>query len=76
MLQELSAPQVLEGFDDKGEPKLRAAKRPITLRHLLTHTAGFTYDFFNANTARYEKYGWARQSYVGSNPESRHRAPA
>ena len=50
MLPELSAPQVLEGFDDKGEPKLRAAKRPITLRHLLTHTAGFTYDFFNADT--------------------------
>jgi methyl acetate hydrolase len=40
VLPELSAPQVLEGFDDAGVPRLRPAKRPITLRHLLTHTAG------------------------------------
>jgi CubicO group peptidase (beta-lactamase class C family) len=36
LLPELAAPQVLEGFNDKGEPKLRPAKRPITLRMLLT----------------------------------------
>ena len=57
LLPDLAAPQVLEGFDDKGEPRLRPAKRAITLRHLLTHTAGFTYDIWNANTARYVKYG-------------------
>jgi CubicO group peptidase (beta-lactamase class C family) len=34
---------------------LRPAKRPITLRHLLTHTAGFTYEFWDANTQRYVK---------------------
>jgi CubicO group peptidase (beta-lactamase class C family) len=49
----LARPQVLDGFDGAGQPRLRAAKRPITLRHLLTHTAGFTYDWSNANTARY-----------------------
>jgi methyl acetate hydrolase len=49
----LNRPQVLEGFDAAGQPKLRPAKRPITLRHLLTHTAGFTYDWSNPNTARY-----------------------
>ena len=27
-------------------PKLRPAKRPITIRDLLRHTAGFTYGFF------------------------------
>ena len=55
LLPQLAAPQVLEGFNDKGEPKLRPAKRPITLRQLLTHTAGFTYDFWDADTARYVK---------------------
>src|ERR1700730_9837199 len=41
VLPELAAPHVLDGFDDAGAPRLRPAKRPITLRHLLTHTAGF-----------------------------------
>ena len=49
----LNAPQVLDGFDAAGKPKLRPAKRPITLKHLLTHTAGFTYDWSNRNTQRY-----------------------
>jgi CubicO group peptidase (beta-lactamase class C family) len=40
VLPELAAPQVLEGFDSAGEPRLRPARRPITLRYLLTHTAG------------------------------------
>jgi len=51
----LSAPQVLDGFDGSGVPILRPAKRPITLRHLLTHTAGFSYEQWDANTARYVK---------------------
>ena len=51
----LASPQVLEGFDASGTPKLRPAKRPITLRHLLTHTAGFTYDIWSPETVRYVK---------------------
>jgi methyl acetate hydrolase len=51
----LGSPQVLEGFDAAGAPRLRPAKRPITLRHLLTHTAGFSYDIWDANTGRYTK---------------------
>ena len=39
--------QVLEGFDDNGDPVLRAPKSDITTKQLLLHTAGFGYDFFN-----------------------------
>jgi methyl acetate hydrolase len=55
ILPELSAPQVLEGFDDGGKPRLRPAKQPITLRHLLTHTAGFAYPVWDEELARYIK---------------------
>jgi CubicO group peptidase (beta-lactamase class C family) len=58
VLPDLAAPQVLEGFDAKGEPKLRPAKKPITLRHLMTHTAGFAYDMWNGDLVQYlEKTG-------------------
>jgi CubicO group peptidase (beta-lactamase class C family) len=58
LLPDLASPQVLEGFDAKGEPKLRAAKKPITLRQLMTHTAGFCYELWNGDKAAYlEKTG-------------------
>src|ERR1700760_2255952 len=58
LLPDLAAPQVLEGFDAKGEPKLRPAKGTITLRHLMTHTAGYSYELWNADKATYlEKTG-------------------
>lgn len=38
-------PRVLvEDGEDAASVKTRAAKRPITLRHLLTHSSGITYD--------------------------------
>jgi methyl acetate hydrolase len=58
LLPDLASPQVLEGFDAKGEPKLRAARKPITLRQLMTHTAGFCYELWNGDKAAYlEKTG-------------------
>jgi CubicO group peptidase (beta-lactamase class C family) len=58
LLPDLASPQVLEGFDAKGEPKLRPAKGAITLRHLMTHTAGFCYELWNSDKATYlEKTG-------------------
>ena len=58
VLPDLAAPQVFEGFDSNGEPNLRPAKCEITLRHLMTHTAGFAYDLWNGDMVRYlEKTG-------------------
>lgn len=44
--------QVIEGFDDAGEPRLRPPASDVTTRQLLTHSAGFGYDFFNAHYNR------------------------
>jgi CubicO group peptidase (beta-lactamase class C family) len=54
VVPQLAAAKVLEGFDDAGQPRLRAPKRPITLRHLLTHTAGFAYEIWEPAVARYQ----------------------
>src|SRR5689334_17387044 len=53
VLPELDKVQVLEGYAPDGAPRLRPARRSITLRHLLTHTAGFVYDIWNPDMARY-----------------------
>ena len=53
IVQELAKPQVLDGFDASGKPILRPARAKITLRSLLTHTAGFVYPWWNASSNRY-----------------------
>ena len=53
VLPQLSRVHVLEGFTADGTPRLRAPKRAITLRHLLTHTAGYAYDMWNADIGRF-----------------------
>jgi len=56
LMPELASPKVLEGFDASGAPKLRPARRPITLRHLLTHTSGLTYSNWSDKLPQYEKF--------------------
>lgn len=51
----LAGRQVLDGFDAAGKPILRPAQGTITLRKLLTHTAGFVYDTWNENMNRYAR---------------------
>jgi len=41
-IPEFANPRVYAGLDDAGQPKWDAVKRKITLRDVLTHTAGFT----------------------------------
>jgi CubicO group peptidase (beta-lactamase class C family) len=65
----LGSPQVLDGFDARGIPQLRAPHRPISLRHLLTHTSGLSYRLWDAKAARYGK------SLDLLAPEERSRAP-
>ena len=45
--------QVLEGFAQT-EPILRPPSQPITLRNLLTHTSGFTYEVRNSELATWK----------------------
>ena len=46
---------MLEGFDDDGTPRTRPPRRAITLRHLLTHTAGFSYEIWSDAIVRYQE---------------------
>ncbi|HST76461.1 MAG TPA: serine hydrolase domain-containing protein [Acetobacteraceae bacterium] len=56
ILPELANRPVLEGWDAEGKPRLRPAKGAITLRQLLTHTAGLCYEIWNADIARYQEH--------------------
>jgi CubicO group peptidase (beta-lactamase class C family) len=52
---DLASVEVLEGFDAAGKPRTRKPKRAITLRHLLTHTAGFSYEIWSNDIQRYQQ---------------------
>jgi len=54
-LPALGSAQVLDGFDAKGQPITRPPKRSISLRHLLTHTAGFGYEYWSDAIQKFRK---------------------
>ncbi len=55
VLPNLAGAGVLEGFDGDGQPVVRPARGQISLRHLLTHTAGFGYQFWSEPLLRYHR---------------------
>ncbi|WP_293374563.1 serine hydrolase [Nevskia sp.] len=52
VLPELASVQVRSGWDANGAAILRPPKGDVTLRNLLTHTSGFAYEIYNADTDR------------------------
>ena len=50
----LAEPLVLKGFDERGEPMLRRARRPVTLRHLLTHSSGLGHEIWSGDLVRHK----------------------
>ena len=50
---EIDEIEVLDGFDDDGQPRTRAPKRAITVNDLMLHTSGFCYEFFSADDLAY-----------------------
>ncbi len=55
VLPKLAEAGVLEGFDGDGQPVVRPARGQISLRHLLTHTAGFGYPYWSEPLLRYHR---------------------
>ncbi|UYN96265.1 MAG: beta-lactamase family protein [Enhydrobacter sp.] len=55
IVPELGRKGVLTGFDASGNAITRPPKRPVTLRHLLTHTSGLGYDTWNADIMEYRQ---------------------
>ena len=53
VLPQLANLEVLEGFGADGKPKLRPARTPVTLKHLLTHTSGICYDIWDGDMFRF-----------------------
>jgi methyl acetate hydrolase len=51
----LARVRVLTGFDASGTPQLRPPRRAMTLKHLLTHTAGFSQEHFSADIQQYQE---------------------
>ena len=59
--------EVLDGFDEEGQPLTRKPRSLPTLRQLLTHTSGFVYEIWNENDARWREVTGAPGLFLGKN---------
>ena len=66
-LPEFGAMRVYAGADEQGGLKIEPAKRPITIRHLLTHTAGLGYGPLFDSTSPLGKL-WSSLNVTGPEP--------
>lgn len=55
-IPELKSFNVLTGFEDNGKPIEKKHTNALTLRHLLTHTSGLTYDATHPKALAWLKY--------------------
>ncbi|XXG97778.1 Heat shock transcription factor [Hypoxylon texense] len=55
--------KILTGFTDDGIPTFRKRKTPVTLRHLLTHSAGAAYPFLDESLDKF--FHWKNLSSEG-----------
>jgi len=56
LVPELKDIEIITAYDDSGKPTLVKAKNKITLRLLLTHSAGMAYDLFSPPMTKWRKY--------------------
>ncbi|KAK8014205.1 hypothetical protein PG990_007501 [Apiospora arundinis] len=55
LLPALARQPILDGFKEDGTPITKERTGPITLRHLLTHSVGGSYEFSNADISQWKK---------------------
>ena len=71
VLPELGKLKVIASFDaSTGEPVLQPVSKPVTLRHLLTHTSGFAYDTWNETYFRYTQKTGTQDAPAITDPPS------
>lgn len=64
---EISKIEVMDGKDADGKFQTRPKRTEITVRHLFTHSAGFTYDFFDPDTIQWRiQNGHEPCGYMGN----------
>jgi CubicO group peptidase (beta-lactamase class C family) len=60
LLPEVKDIEIITGYDENDKPTLVQAKNKITLRLLLTHSAGMAYDLFSPPMMKWRKYNGQR----------------